>query len=70
MPLGEVDGAELGRALPVLYVGAEDGARAFPLATDDAAHGAPAGGRRRPLLAAVVSGREGTPPPRTPSPSR
>lgn len=40
MPLGEVDGAELGRALPVLHVGAEDGARTLPLAPDDAAHGA------------------------------
>ncbi|XP_074392285.1 uncharacterized protein LOC141728291 [Zonotrichia albicollis] len=40
VPLGEVHGAELGRALPVLHVGTEHGARAFPLPADDAAHGA------------------------------
>lgn len=40
VPLGEVHGAQLGRALPVLHVGPEHGARAFPLPADDATHGA------------------------------
>lgn len=39
VPLGEVHGAQLGRALPVLHVGPEHGARAFPLPADDATHG-------------------------------
>lgn len=39
MPLGEVDGAELGRTLPVFHVGAEDGTRTLSLAPDHSAHG-------------------------------
>jgi len=64
VPLGEVDGAELSRALPVLHVGAEDGARALPLAPDDAAHGAlreKAAGPHRPLPPATA--RRPFPPP-------
>lgn len=69
VPLGEVDGAELGRALPVLDVGAEHGPGALPLASDDAAHGAlraQAAARGRPL--APGSTRQLPSPPRA-SPS-
>ena len=38
VPLGVVDGAEGGRALPVLRVGLEDGAGALPLGADDSSH--------------------------------
>lgn len=61
--LGEVHGAELGRALPVLHVGAEDGARALPLSADHSAHGAL---RPTPTVSAAAGG--GSPSP-SPSPS-
>lgn len=63
VPLGEVDGAELGRALPVLHVGAEDGAGALPLAPDHAAHGALRAEGSAPPAAVSAAASEGTPSP-------